>query len=269
MVTPLIDLGRIPEQGRIRLGVKTERAMKSLDTFRFTSTDESAIGQIAAVYGGVVDPWKPPRSKQQQWEVITTSSDIAVFLPPNSINVHYELWSGGGCQRRCDGITALTPTRTPDGVDMDQEPCLCALEDKQVCAPYTRLQVILPEIKFGGIWRLESKGWNAANEIPGMAKVLEHMQATGLVAGRLLLEKRSKVSGGQTKHFVVPRLTTDCSAQEIMGGQAQATTLETPKVAELSPIIDAEIVEEGWDTPPPGIPVVKNPNPPPKFLPKS
>ena len=101
-----------------------------------------------------------------------------------------------------------------------------------------------------------------------MAKVLEHMQATGLVAGRLLLEKRSKVSGGQTKHFVVPRLTTDCSAQEIMGGQAQVVSLEAPKVAELGPIIDAEIVEEGWDIPPPGVPVVKNPDPPPKFLPK-
>ena len=36
-VTPLQNLGRVPEQGRIRLGVKTERAMKALDTFRFTS----------------------------------------------------------------------------------------------------------------------------------------------------------------------------------------------------------------------------------------
>jgi hypothetical protein len=54
-----------------------------------------------------------------------------------------------------------------------------------------------------------------------------------------------------------------------MGGQAQATSLEAPKVTELSPVIDAEIVEEGWDIPPPGVPVVKNPNPPPKFLPKN
>ena len=41
------DLGRTPEHGRIRLGVKTERAMKSLDTFRFTSPDKEAIEQIA------------------------------------------------------------------------------------------------------------------------------------------------------------------------------------------------------------------------------
>ena len=63
-IKPLAQLGRAPEQGRIRLGVKTERAMKSLDTFRFTSLDKSAIEQIASIYGGVVKPWTPPRSKQ-------------------------------------------------------------------------------------------------------------------------------------------------------------------------------------------------------------
>ena len=52
-VTPLRNLGRVPEQGRIRLGVKTERAMKALDTFRFTSADHDAICQVADIYGGV------------------------------------------------------------------------------------------------------------------------------------------------------------------------------------------------------------------------
>ena len=84
------DLGRTPEHGRIRLGVKTERAMKSLDTFRFTSPDKEAIEQIANAHGGSVSSWTPPKSKQQQWEVITTSSEIRVFLPPNSIDVWYE-----------------------------------------------------------------------------------------------------------------------------------------------------------------------------------
>ena len=73
-VKPLRNLGRVPEQGRIRLGVKTERAMKAIDTFRFTSADHGAICQIADIYGGVVGKWMPPRSKQQQWEVITGSS---------------------------------------------------------------------------------------------------------------------------------------------------------------------------------------------------
>ena len=142
-VTPLNSMGRTPEQGRIRLGVKTERAMKSLDTFRFTSPDREAVCQIADLYGGVVEEWKPPRSKQQQWEVITDTSDIRVFLPPDSIHVWYEQWSGGGCQRRCDGVTVSIPVKTPDGMDTDTEPCLCQDEQgPQKCSPYTRLNVI-------------------------------------------------------------------------------------------------------------------------------
>ena len=143
-----------------------------------------------------------------------------------------------------------------------------------VCAPYTRLRVVLPEVRFGGVWRLESKGWNAANEMPGMAGMMEQMSAMGLAECRLILEKRTKVSGGQTRHFVVPRLTMDASPQEIMAGGGQATALEDPSppttvpvLSVIEDIIEAEVVETGWDIPPPGIKVVKNHNPPPKFLP--
>ena len=284
-IKPLAELGRAPEQGRIRLGVKTERAMKSLDTFRFTSLDKSAIEQIASIYGGEVKPWTPLRSKQEQWEVITTSNEIRVYLPPHSIDVWYEEWSAGGCQRRCNGVTAEVPMKTPDGMDIDTVPCLCQDESSMACAPYTRLRVLLPEIRFGGVWRLESKGWNAANEMPGMAGMMEQMSAIGLAECQLVLEKRTKISGGQTRHFVVPRLTMDASPQEIMAGGGQATALEDPSPSIAVPVlaavsekkgdyltmvddavIDAEIVE-GWDIPPPGIKVVKNPDPPPKFLP--
>ena len=266
-IKPLAQLGRPPEQGRIRLGVKTERAMKSLDTFRFTSPDEPAIHQIAGIYGGVVQRWTPPRSKQQQWEVITEASEIRVYLPPHSIDVWYEEWSGGGCQRRCDGMTAEVPMKTPDGMDIDTVPCPCAAEESMVCAPYTRLRVVLPEVRFGGIWRMESKGWNAANELPGMAGMMEAMQTIGLAECRLLLEKRTKISGGQTRHFVVPRLTMDASAEEIMAGGGQATALEAPSPP-TPPVLElvAEVVE-GWDQPPAGVKVVKNPVPPPKFIP--
>ena len=219
-IKPLNQLGRAPEQGRIRLGVKTERAMRSLDTFRFTSTDRLAINQIAGIYGGEVNSWTPPRSKQEQWEVITAASEIRIFLPPHSIDVWYEAWSGGGCQRRCDGVNAEIPMKTPDGMDIDTVPCPCTSENSMLCAPYTRLRVILPDVKFGGIWRLESKGWNAANEMPGMAGMLERMQTIGLAECRLILEKRTKISGGQTRHFVVPRLAMESSPEEIMGGES-------------------------------------------------
>jgi len=272
-IKSITKLGRIPEHGRIRLGVKTERAMKALDTFRFTSPDRQAICQLADLYGGVVGEWSPPRAKQTQWEVISGSAEIRIFLPPNSIDVHYEQWSGGGCQRRCDGEEVEVPMKTPDGMDLDTVPCICAATNKMDCNPYTRLRVIIPDIKFGGIWRMESKGWNAANELPGMATVLEQLQTIGIVEGKLTLEQRSKISGGQTRHFVVPRLSTDTSPTEILSGQAQVHALSKAEVIQPIPeleseVVDAVIVEdEGWDIPPPNTAVKKNPNPPPRFIP--
>jgi hypothetical protein len=68
------------------------------------------------------------------------------------------------------------------------------------------------------------------------------------------------------------------SADKILEGQGMASALEDPSppapVLELvepnslvATILDAEVVEEGWDTPPAGVSVKRNPNPPPKYVP--
>ena len=105
------------------------------------------------------------------------------------------------------------------------------------------------------------------------------MQAMGIVEGVLSLEKRTKKSGGQTRNFVVPKLSTNTSPLEIMQGKAIPKIGEVPKPPALvEAVVDAEIVEEGaeitfapgsdgWDIPPPNTNVKKNPNPPPKWLP--
>jgi hypothetical protein len=258
-IVPLGTDYRIPEQGRIRLGVKTERAMKSIDTFRFTSQDECAIRDLANLYGGSAEPWTPQRSKDSQWEVITSAKEIRVFLPPDSIDVCYEEWSGGGLVRRCDGVTMTVPIETPEGVSMDEAPCWCVSQQ---------------DIRFGGVWRLESKGWHASKELPGMAQILEQLQAQGIVEGRLVLEKRSTVSGGKTKKFVVPRLITNTTPSQILKGSAQIQVLEEAptRPIELEPIVDAEIIEaievttDGWDIPPPGIKVKKNTGAGPRYV---
>ena len=275
------DYGRIPEQGRIRLGVKTERAMKALDTFRFPSPDPGAIEAIAGLYGGEMRPWTEKKATpQEQWEVITEANSIRVFLPQHSIDVWYEEWSGGGLVRRCDGIEAQVEITTPDGTDIDIVPCHCSqLIDKgqqMKCRPYTRLSVILPEIRFGGTWRLESKGWNASKELPAMAQVIAQMQTIGIVEGKLSLEKRTKISGGQTRHFVVPKLSTDTSPLEIMAGGARPQyQIEPDEVPVLAPIPLVEVLKEDIvdaEVIPPPVPqtgaiLKKNPNPPPKFIP--
>tara|TARA_B100000287_G_C20506564_1_gene731335 strand:- start:129 stop:989 length:861 start_codon:yes stop_codon:yes gene_type:complete len=277
MVREVVPVGtnyRIPEQGRIRLGVKTERAMKSIDKFRFTSSDKPAIEAIAQLYGGTVNEWTPPRSQEQQWEVITKVDEIRVFLPPNSINVTYEEWTGGGLVRRCDGIQMEIGVDGPEGKEMDVAPCWCKSElnkqDKPMaCKPYTRLNVILPDIKFGGVWRLETKSWNAAQELPGMAQILTQLQAQGILEGYLQIDKREKITDGKKKKFIVPKLITTSTPSQILSGGSTVEALEPARpesseshsTMELGAVVDAEIVEDSWDKPPIGVKVKKNPDP--------
>ena len=278
-VEPLTEnYSRVPEQGRIRLGIQDEGRgfPKSLDTFRFTSPDRDAIENIAEIYGGSTKIWNNKKATpQNQWQVITEASDVRVFLPPNSIDVWYEEWSGGGLLRRCDGIEAQVQSQTPDGTDIDIVPCVCSpMVDKggsMLCYPHTRLNIILPDVRFGGTWRIESKGWSASRELPAMINLIYSMQDKGMTVARLSLEKRKKISGGKTRNYVVPKLSVDSSPVEIMSGDAvpQIEQPEVPAIAERSTveIIEAEIVEDGWDTPPSGVAVKKNPNPPPKYVP--
>ena len=54
-----------------------------------------------------------------------------------------------------------------------------------------------------------------------MVAVMAQMQAIEIVEGVLSLETRTTVSGGLTKDFVVPKLSTDASPLEIMAGGAR------------------------------------------------
>jgi hypothetical protein len=83
--------------------------------------------------------------------------------------------------------------------------------------------VIIPSIRFGGSWRLESKGWNAAEELPGMAEMLANIQDGGHLRGRLRLEHRQS-QGGRRK-FVVPTLAIDVSVNEMLTGNADVRAL--------------------------------------------
>lgn len=263
-VVPVKDFGRrMVEHGRIRLGIKSGRAMKSIDTFRFTSPDETAIRQLAEQFGGEPRPWSDPKaSPTNQWEVLSTSSEIPVWIIPGGLDVNYEMWSGGGCVRRCDGVECETSQRS---FDSDYEPvlvpCLCDAKGRLECRPYTRLSVIIPSIRFGGSWRLESKGWNAAEELPGMAEILSNVQDGGHLRGRLRLEHRQS-QGGRRK-FVVPTLAVDVSVDQMLTGQvdprlalggasmvdaSMTSSIETPVITQIDDeVVDAELVDDVFD----------------------
>lgn len=267
-VTPLGQLERrMPEAGRIRLGVKTARAMKSIDTFRFTSPYEDTIRKAAELWGGTAQPWDDSRARvRNQWEVITDVDEIDIYLPPGGCSQWYEMWPGPS--RRCDGVTALVPQAVGDDYELVETPCICKLNRNIECEPYTRMNILLPQLPFRGTWRLETKSYNAAVELPGVIEMIAALhQSNPIVQARLKLAKRSTVTPtGRKKNFVVPELSIVQSIHELQAGAADAaarlttggtgmaalnpgepvstSTPDVESVPVVDDVIDAEIIDD-------------------------
>lgn len=228
-IKPTDELGsRMPEHGRIRIGEKYGNAMRGIDTFRFTSPDRTAIEQLAAQYGGQVTPWVEDRARiRRQWQVKSEAKEISVFLPPGSLSVYYEMWAGSGLKRRCTGVTAtvVVPGK-PEAALVD---CLCQKEGKMQCRPVTRLNVIIPSIRLGGVWRLETKGWNAAHELGAMEQLIFGLQERGMpIKATLAVEMRhGKDASGKANQFVVPRLGLDITTEQLLEGGAMVRAIGT------------------------------------------
>lgn len=258
-ITPLSDIGRrAPEAGRIRLGVKSGRAMKALSTFRFTSPDRTVIEQLAALYGGEAKPWTDSTANpSNQFEVITKANNIRVMLTVDGLSTQYELWSGGGCQRRCDGVECDVPQRVGDDYELVTVPCMCNTNKILECVPKTRLVVVLPEVNFIGTWRLETKGWNAAQELPGMHDFIQAAAVQGfLVEARLSVVQRERMTAAGKRKFIVPQLSVNASLDGLAAGVTGAPALAGPAPAALTPavsslesiddavVVDAELIDD-------------------------
>lgn len=206
---------KIAESGRIRIGqqVDTGRGKRpeKLTTFRLTSPDRSRIEQAARLFGGTVQPWQAPAGAQ--WEVVTDADSLNVIVPPSDMafSQWYELWSAGGCTRRCDGQTETIS----DG------PCICDPE-KRDCSIHTRLSVFLADMRGLGFWRVDTSGYYAAVELQGAVEVLKMAAARGqMLPARLCLEQRMVKRVGQgTRRFAVPVLDIDISPGQLLGGAA-------------------------------------------------
>lgn len=224
---PLLDLQRrAVELGRVRIGVKAPTSKggtrpAKLGVLRFTSRDETAIRSIADLYGGEARQWVDAPT-DDQWEVITTAKEIPVAVPPGpqALSQWYELWSGGGCQRRCDGVTEI----------LSDGPCMCGLDQtRRACKPTTRVNIILPDVNGLGVWRLESHGWNAAHELGATAETLAMVRQAGVIVPAVLrLEQRQSVSGGQTRNYAVPVLALRQTMRELTGMRAGTVALPPP-----------------------------------------
>lgn len=207
---PILTLQRrIHEVGRIRTGEKAAKGNPvKLSTFRFTSANHDAIEEVARLYGGSPRPWESA-PVGEQYQVVTDSDSVPVIVPSTemSFSQYMELWSGGGCVRRCDGEREL----------LTDAPCLCDPEGRE-CKPTTRLSVILPDLESLGVWRIESHGWNGAAELAGSMAVLQMAAERGrMVPARLRLEQRQSKKDGVTRNFAVPVLDLQVSVAALVG----------------------------------------------------
>lgn len=153
------------------------------------------------------------------------------------------MWNKGGCARRCDGQTE----------QISRHPCLCLAEHgpdwhllrqdlrtkDKVCAPTSRLNVVLPDMPDVGVWRVETHSFYAANELAGTVDmVLSGTGGKGLVPVRLRIEPRTRVAGGKTKHFpvVVVEVRGVTTRQALTGPLPTAVALDPTGVRAVAAI---------------------------------
>jgi hypothetical protein len=230
---------RVQEAGKLKIGVKTGNAMKAIDTWRFLSPHRDQLDQLAAQYGGTVKPFTDPKANpKDQFELISTSAEIRVLLPPGGLSQNYEHWSGARCERRCDGEQAIIPSRGPDGFDTVD--CLCFEQQLLQCKIKTRLTVVFPDITFRGTWTLTTGSWNAADELVAMEGMIDQLQlAHDIINVNLTIEKRSRMTTEGKRNFVVPVLSIPGSIRELStgaGGLGLGQGAETPSEAPLGAI---------------------------------
>lgn len=233
------------ELGRLRTGLTDFSGAKPRPvrsgTWVLTSHAEHYVRAAADLFGGRPEQWQPLGNGAQQWRVVTEASSLDAILPPGDpLSQAYELWSGGGCDRRCDGDTE----------SLTDSPCLCRGKfgdswfeqgKKVVCSATSRLNVILPDMPDFGVFRLETHSFHAANEIAATVDMIR--SATGgatMVPVALRIEQRTRVANGQTKQFpvVAVELRGHTTAQ-LLTGQVQAAIAVSPQHS--APALGAEV----------------------------
>jgi len=220
---------RAAEHGRLRTGYTQGNKPMRSSTWVITSHSEEHIRTAAGLWGGEPQSWTPLNSKIEQWRVITKASAIeALITPGDPLNQYNELWSAGGCQRRCDGATEL----------LSRQPCVCARQfgedwhaqpKGRVCSATSRLNVMLPDLSGMGMWRAETHSFYAASEWGGMVDmVLAGTDGRGFVPVTLRIEPRQVIRDGQTKKFpvVVVELRGITPRQALAGPISTALALD-------------------------------------------
>jgi len=243
----VLDIQRRGQQiGRLRIGQQVQASNGKmrparLDTFRFTTASRVTAQAIAALYGGKVRDWSG------EFEVITGKSEIGVTVPPRDevVSQWYEMWSKGGCQRRCDsqreqisGGPCLCPhAENPSDADEVARKALersdlAKLNPPQACKLVTRISVMIPDLPGLGVFRLDTGSFYAAVEIGDSAALMQVARDRGVFLPAILrIEQRQRVAGGQTKKYPVPVLEVLATFRDLATGAIENAGI----VAQLPP----------------------------------
>lgn len=228
---------RLRENIRVRLGhtvpakIEGKTRPAALDTFKLTSPHQSLIERAAQQYGGKVEPFDGQRSADK-WQVVTECSELPCAIPPiNGFSQWYELWSGGGCQRRCDGVRELlgdTPCVCPE--DLAERAELAAKVKPEGCRATTRITVVLYELGEMTGARLDTHSAYASSELLFLESLYAaaRERRTMVPATLRIGERPAKDGKGMVK---VPEVVVDIAAgMQTMGlagrtaGQLAAAT---------------------------------------------
>jgi hypothetical protein len=251
------------EAGRIRVGVKVPIPGKpgkfrpaKLTRFRLTSPDQALIERAAELYGGTPEPWDDApgaeRDGGEQWQVTTPRNALPVRIPPAAAATQaWEAWSGGGCERRCDG-------RWEQFTD---SACICTAEAEYAigegrtyerpCRKTTRVSVMLEELPGAGIWRLETHSTISGDELatwlrivfpylPPMAPLVLRVQKT---ERKRRVPSQKYERGWDWQTFVFPLVSIDTRDQTIGQLLAQRAVPAPPPVAEVAGRVAGEMHE--------------------------
>lgn len=264
---PMKDLQRrAAKAGRIRTGISVVKNGKQrpekLTRFLLTTEARHIADAITEVYGGQVEPYKPMGGAQKGWQVLVGIDELPVAVPPGQqvISQWWEMWTGGGLQRRCDGETASV---WGGGKGEQRGPCLCPtdLSDRAAaaaqrtpaaCRPSTRVSLILPDIPGTGVFMVESHGLYAAQELGGVAELMAKASGAGVMLPALLrLEQREGVRRPDetTNKFAVPVLHLQNSIREL-AAMAEAG----PSASQLPPAPQRAITAGSPAAPPAQLP---------------
>lgn len=229
---------QVRELGRLRTGHSGAKGPVRSKTWILTSPQRDCLDVAAEIWGGTVQEWTPLNGDGKQWKLTTEQASLDALLPPGDpLTQANEMWNRGGAVRRCNGETD----------SKSGKPCLCLAqygEDwfrrsvREVCKPYSQLNIILPQLPDLGVWRHVTKSYYAAGEIAGMVDLIKaQVGPDAMVPIRIRIDPRKKVADGTTTPYPVPVIEIrGATGGQILSGNVPSLAIEGGQAQQALPV---------------------------------